>query len=473
MRKMTALWTLTMLVSLLPGATAAEKGNRAGHSVDLSFVNRMEAPPQAAAPQWKSRDEYDAYNAMASAPDPTTVADPDKKKALADKKIALAEAFLQKYPTSDFKSGAYLTEMQVYFSQGKTDQAIDAAKKVLSVDPDNLLALRFLSFTFPFLYKPGQADDTAALSRADSDAHHGLDLINKLQKPAAASDADFQKGVKDFRSVFNDCIGFVALQRKDYSGAITALKAGDADNPSDVYAFYRLGLAYLYSAPPDYDNAIWNIARAVALSQASTDPATKAQGDEISKFLKRAYVNYHGTDTGLTDIEAQAAASPNPPAGFKIAKAEAPAKTGNNVVDAFNTLTFPLKLGGETAQKQWDGIKGQPIELGGAVMSVEKGTDPNVYAVHIAVLDSTKSADGYDIELKDSTQPNVKNLQKGDLLTYKGTLDSYVATPGLVLTLVGTVTSELPDKPPAKTPPAKPKPPVHPPVHKPTPPPSS
>ena len=48
-----------------------------------------------------------------------------------NKKIALAEAFLQKYPTSDFKSGAYLTEMQVYYQLGKSDQAVDAAKKVL------------------------------------------------------------------------------------------------------------------------------------------------------------------------------------------------------------------------------------------------------------------------------------------------------------------------------------------------------
>ncbi len=91
-------------------------------------------------------------------------------------------------------------------------------------------------------------------------------------------------------------------------------------------------------------------------------------------------MNYHGTDTGLSDIIAQAAASPNPPDGFKVEQVKAPEKTGNNMVDAYNTLTFPLKLGGETAQKQWDGVKGQSIGLGGTVMSVEKGTDPNMYS---------------------------------------------------------------------------------------------
>jgi hypothetical protein len=123
------------------------------------------------------------------------------------------------------------------------------------------------------------------------------------------------------------------------------------------------------------------------------------------------------------------------------------------VVDAFNTLTWPLKLGGETAQKQWDGVKGQPIELGGSFVGAEKGTDPNdanLYLVHVAILDSTKQADGWDIELKDSAQPNVKFLQKGDLLRFKGTADSYTATPNMILTLVGTVTTDLPDAPPTK-----------------------
>ena len=445
MTKTTALWTLTILISLSSGATAGEIASRSARSVDLTLMGRMMAPPQAASPQWKTREEYDAFDAMTKATDP-------------DKKIALAEAFVQKYPTSDFRTAAYLTEMQVYFSQGKSDQAVDAAKKVLGIDPDNLDALAFLSYVFPFAFKPADPDATAKLSRADGDAHHGLDVLQKLQKPEKVTDEQFKQYVNPKRALFNSAIGFVALQRKDYANAITALKTANGDNPSDVYAFYRLGLAYLYSAPPDYNNAIWNIARAVALAQAAKNPA----GDEISKFLKRAYVNFHGTDTGLSDIIAQTAASPLPPDGFKITKAEAPAHTGNNTVDAFNTLTYPLKLGGETAQKQWDGIKGQPVSnFGGTLMSAEKGADSDSYLVHIAVLDSTKAADGYDIELKVTAQPNVKNLQKGDLLTFKGTLDSYVGTPSLILTLVGEVTSDLPDKPPAK-----PKPPVRHPVHK-------
>ncbi len=450
MTKTTALWTLTLLVSLSAGAAAAEVASRSTRSVGLTPVSHMQAPPQAAKqPQWKSREEYDAFNAMMTEKDP-------------NKKISLAEAFLQKYSNSDFKSGAHLTEMQAYFQLGKSDQAIEAGKKVLEADPDNLDALAFLSYVFPFVFKADDPDATSKLSRADSDAHHGLDVLQKLQKPANVTDEQFSQYVKPKRAVFNGAVGFVALQRKDYPNAITALRAAVDDNPANVYTFYRLGLAYMYSTPPDYDHAVWYISRAVALAQAAKNPA----GDDIDKFLKRAYINYHGNDQGLADVVTQAAGAVNPPEGFKVAPMEVPKPTGNANVDGFNTMTFPLKLGGEKAQKQWDTLKGQQIGLGGFVDSVEKGPDANTYLVRIDILEQSKAQVGtYDVELKDTTQPNVKNLSSGDPVRFKGTITAYTATPSLVLTIEGTIDPDaIPDQPKVKP---KPKPPVHRPTHKP------
>ena len=451
MKKTTALWTITMLVTCLSGAIAAERPNRSARSLVLLRGTHMEAPPQAAAKPttWSGREEYDAYMALLAAKDAPA------------KLIPLADAFLQKYPNSFMKGNVLGMVMGAYAQTNDMPKATETAQNVLKADPDNLGALRFLSFTFPFLYKSDDPNKDAALTAADANARHGLDIVGKLQKPQGASEADFQKAVKDLRSVFNSCIGFVALQKKDYPNAITPLKAATDDNSNATYAFYWMGLSHLYSTPRDYDHAVWYMARAVALAKAAKDPNAEAW----EKYLKNTYVGYHGTDTGLSDVEAQAAASPNPPDGFKIEQVKAPEKTGDNMVDNFNTLTFPLKLGGETAQKQWDGIKGQDVALGGKIMGVEKGTDADVYLVHIAILPATISADGYDIELKDSKQPNVKNLSKGDLATFTGTLDSYTATPNLIVTLIGTVTSELPDKPAPKD---KPKPPAKPPVHRPT-----
>jgi tetratricopeptide (TPR) repeat protein len=441
MRKLTALWNFTLLVSLVVWTPAAPAAAQPQHVQRSAFAFQWNAPPQAAAPakNWKSRDEYDAYTAMANEKDP-------------NKKIALAEAFLQKYANSDFKDGAYMAEEQAYQQLQATDKAVDAAHKVLEANPNQLNqleALRFLSFVFPFVYKGDDPDAPAKLSRAESDATRGLEVLQKLQKPAGASDEQFNQGVKGLRAIFNGTVGFGALQRKDYAAAITSYKAAAEDNQNDWYVFYRMGLAYLYSNPHDYDHAIWYIARAYDLAKAAPDP----NAAEFEKYLRQTYINYHGNDQGLQDIETQAAASVNPPDGFKVTAMEAPKPTGNPLVDAFNTMTYPLKFGGETAQKQWDGLKGQPLELGGVVGSVEKGSEAGTNLVRICILDQTKATPGtYDIEVKDTKQPNVKNLAPGDAVRFKGVMDSYTATPNVILTVVGEITQPdpLPDKPPAK-----------------------
>jgi len=431
------LTSLSLMVSLWAWAApprASQGLRKAAWLAPARAWNAGSPAPQAKAPQWKSREEYDAFNAMATEKDP-------------NKRVSLAEAFIQKFGASDFKDSAYVVLMQTYQQMNQPEKADDAARKGLAVNPDNLDALTYLSFVFPFVFKADDPSATSKLSVAENDAKRGLDVLQKTQKPANVPEDQFNQAIKARRSVFNDAIGFVTLQRKDYAGSITSFKAAAEDNPSDVYTFYRLGLAYLYSSPSDYDHAIWYIARAVSLANAAKNPA----GTEIENFMKRAYVNYHGNDTGLSDIVTQAAASANPPEGFKVAPMETPKKTGDPNIDAFNDMTFPLKLGGEKAQKTWDALKGQALELGGAVDSVEKGTEPGSYLVRIDILEASKAGEGaYDVELKDSAQPNVKNLVKGDLLRFKGTIDSYTASPSLVLTIVGEVITDLPEKAPTK-----------------------
>ena len=440
MRKTTALWSFTLPACFIVSTCVAQAAVRWQNIESGRFAHRLSASPQAAqAKNWKSRDEYDAYTAMSSEKDP-------------NKKISLAEAFLQKYANSDFKDGAYLAEMQAYQQLSQTDKAIDAAHKVLGANPaqpNELEALRFSSFVFPFVYKADAPDAAAKLSQAESDAKRGLEVLQKWQRPAGVSDEQFNQAVKGLRAIFNGTVGFVALQRKDYAGAITSDKAAAEDNPSDWYVFYRMGLAYLYSNPHDYDHGIWDIARAYDLAKAAGDP----NAAEFEKYLKQTYIGYHGNEDGLPAIETQAAQSVSPPDGFKVGAMEAPKSTGNPLVDAFNTMTYPLKFGGDTAQKQWDALKGQDIELGGVVDSVEKGTETGTYSVRIDILDSSKATPGvYDIEVKDSSQPNVKNLVRGDAVRFKGKMDSYTATPNVMLTVVGAITEPdpLPDKPPAK-----------------------
>jgi len=417
--------------------------------VGVAFGAALARATQAKQPQYKSPEEGNAYNTLYNEKDPA-------------KKISLAEAFIQKFPDTDFKEGVYYMEMKAYQQLNDVAKATDAARKVVEVNPDNIEAYGIFCYYYPFVFKADDPEAAAKLAGAETIAQKGLEALQRLQKPASVTDEQFTQFVKVQRAIANNGRAFVTLQRKDYAAAITSLKAAVEDNPSDFLTFYRLGLAYLYSSPPDYDNGVWNLGRSVALAKAAQNPG----GEGIEKDLKRVYIGYHGNDEGLPDIIAQAGSSPTPPEGFKVSPMEVPKPTGNASIDGFNQTFFQLKLGGERAQKLWDSLKGEPFGVGGFVESVEKGTEAGVYLVRIDVLNQSKAADGmYDMELRDSTQPNVKNLGKGDAVHFKGTISAYTVTPSLVITLDNATINddEIPDQPkvaPKPKPKAKPRAPA-------------
>jgi outer membrane protein assembly factor BamD (BamD/ComL family) len=413
---------ITVLLSVV-----AVAGWVCGGSAGRAFAapispNVAEGAPAAQAgtpkqPQWKSREEYDAFQAILSKKDPAQMA-------------AAADAFLQKYPNSDFKDQADLAKMQAYQQLNQSDKAMDAARDALKANPANLGALNYLSFAMPFVYKPTDTNKDAELAELDSYAKKGLEVLGQQQKPANMSDDQFNQQIKQLRANFNDAEGFAALQKKDYATAVTSLNAAKQDNPSDPFIFYRLGLAYLDSTPPDFDHAIWNLARAAVLAK------TAKAGDAaaIEKYYQQVYQSRHGSDAGQNDVESQAAASVDPPADFKVAQAAKHAPTGNQFIDAFYNYEDNLKAGGDTETSTWSQIKGQNFGGPGWVDSVEKAPDGS-YLVHVDITNDSKTRNGvYDIELKDS-QPGCKDLSPSDPVRFTGTISAYTTTPSFVLTL--------------------------------------
>jgi tetratricopeptide (TPR) repeat protein len=417
--------TLALMTLILMGAWTATGAPAQPHSVLSSFllVRAAAAPqPAAATPQqrqWKSTEEYNAFSAMA-------------KETDANKKIALAQAFLEKYANSDFAYLAHQAMMGAYQQLGDSAKAINEANAVLKEDSNNLEALRYLSFAFPFTFKPGDPNAAQDLSQAQEIAQRGLDALAKLQKPANAPQDKFDEAVKALRSVFNGTLGFVALQQKDYPAAVSHLKAALEDNPKDMYGTYRLGVAYLSQTPPDYNDGFWYVARAAALGKGSSS----ADESGIEKYLKGSYACYHGGLDGLDQMIGQAGSSETPSPGLQVQALQAPAPTGNPNLDNFNKVTFRLKVDGcpSMVQQTWDQLKSQPLGMGGFVHALSKGSEEGTYVVQIA-LDQSKAADSYVIELRDSSQPKVADLGEGDPIRFQGTIASYTTTPSFVLTL--------------------------------------
>jgi tetratricopeptide (TPR) repeat protein len=385
------------------------------------------APPQAKQRQMKTTDEYNAYMAMNNEKDP-------------NKKLALADAFVEKFKDSDYRDMAYLQKMAAYQQLGKVGEALDAARKALEINPDFLDVINLEATLIPYYtFKAGDSAAMDVLSKAETDVKHGLDLLSKLTKPENVKQEDWDKAVKSARAAMNTALGYVALQKKDYASASTYLKAATEDNPGEALPSYLLGQADLYSSPPDYNDAIWYLARSVSLAKA----AGNANASEFQKFFDQVYVNRHGSDGGESDVLQQASASATPPQGFDVPPPERHKPTGNQVLDFYYNLEDTMRLGGDQAKQLWSQVKGQPFAYTGQVDSVENGTDADTTLVRIAITDESKAKDGaYDIVLTDK-QADAKYLRKGDPVHFQGTFTDYTGTPSFSATVDGTIDDDV------------------------------
>ena len=422
MKKTTVLFSMMLLAGFfcMPNSSRAARKLTGTMEVHPSAASPAPAPaaPQAKKPQWKSRAEYDAFQAFVKEKDP-------------QERISLIQAFVEKYPKSDFLANAYLVEMQAYVQLNKIDQAIASAKKVLGADPDNLAALFYLSYSFPYTFKPADASGSSELSEAKQNAQHGLQVLQNEQKREGESQEQFDARVKQERGAFNVALGFIGVQQKDYNSAIKSLEAATQDEPSNVLVYSLLGQSYYNETPRDINKSIWYLARATSLAEGSNNP----NADRLKKFYDQVYEAQHGSNAGSDQVLAQAKSASTMPADFKVAPPPEHAKTGDVNLDAFYKIEDAMAVGGDTAQQNWAQLKGQPLGLVGHVDSVVPGSDPKTFQVRVDVTPGSQAKDGtYDIVLQDS-QPGVDLLKAGDPLRFQGNIAAYTTDPNFTLTL--------------------------------------
>src|SRR5260370_30936981 len=149
--------------------------------------------------------EYNAYNSAITQTDPKA-------------KAAALEAYLTAYPQSAVKA-ATLEQLMLAYSAFDPAKTLDAADRLLQVDPSNLRAL-----TFEVYFRKSAADQLtdpaakqAALDKAAEYATKGL----AVAKPAEMSPDDFGKLKAAAFPVFYSAIATAALNTK------AAATAGD------------------------------------------------------------------------------------------------------------------------------------------------------------------------------------------------------------------------------------------------------
>jgi hypothetical protein len=361
-------------------------------------------------------------------------------------KAAAIEAFLTQYPNSVVKTG--LLEQLMVSYQGDPVKMLDAADRLLAVDPGNLRALAtsvYLEETQAHA-KTNPADAQPILDKAAAQAQTGLSAA----KPADLAEADYQKLKVATAPIFDSAIAQDDANKKDFAGAIAAytneLKA--YPDPTMTQAgpglndTYLLGQAYAQQTPPDLKNAAWFLTRAAQFAPAQAKPQIEAAAEY---FFKK----YHGSMDGYPAIQALAKTNLFPTAEYNPTPAPPPpspadlaAQTVASTPD-LKTLSLADKefilFNGkpEDAQKVWDTMKGTRVQVPGMVISATADS------VQVAVTEDNKQSKKADFTISMKTPLKVVPVI-GATVTYDATFDSYTPNPPMITLTDG--------EPPAKTP---------------------
>lgn len=374
------------------------------------------------------------YNAYANATSQSTPA----------AKAQAIETFLQQYPSSVVKEQMLEQLMLAYQQSNNAAKALDAAKRLIQADPNNLRALLFVAYL-----ETTQANgNQQMLDDAAQAAQKGL----TAPKGECMAQADYDKVKEAATPIFYRAIAAAAQAKKDYKGEIDAYTKElqsykDPTQTTVVPALldtYYLGQAYLQEDPKDLKNAVWFLTRAAQFSK----PPYQAQIETAAVYW---YKKFHcaqsdatclqsSTPDGYSQIQQLAAVPANvfPTAAYNPTPAPPPpspqdlahsavASTPDLKTLALSDKEFILSNGSpEDQQKVWAVMNGVTAEVPGVVVSATPTS------VQLAVSQDAQQSNKADFTINMKT-PLKEPPAAGTKVTYIATFDSYTQNPPMIV----------------------------------------
>jgi tetratricopeptide (TPR) repeat protein len=267
-----ALLGLSLAMCFGPGVSGAQYGGGGASSPPMQTQNAPAAKEKdSGKPQKVNKAEEAAYKNVLAAQGGDPAA-----------QIPVLEDFITKFPQSRYIGGVYGLLTTAYYATGNTDKMFASGAKALELDPDNVDVLALLAMAIPRRVKPATPDGPQQLQKAEVYAHHAIELIPNMPKPATVDDATFEKAKNDKLSLCHSGLGLLAVNKQKWEDARTELtQAVQLASSPDPVDYYLLGNAdaqasYMNGAIAAYDKC------------AATGPLTaqcKAREEAMKKDL--------------------------------------------------------------------------------------------------------------------------------------------------------------------------------------------
>jgi hypothetical protein len=260
-------------------------------------------------PDWKDPAEYELYKPITQTQDPKIWLD-------------ALDKWTKQYPQSELSEIRRLLYLETYRQLGRTREAFNAAIEVLKDNQNNLFALTTIVGSVYQLNPATPADLSVAEKAASAILQYPDFVYAKENRPPEMSDADAAKAKPEMRVFAQKTLGWISWTRKDFPRAETELTKALALDPKQGQVAYWLADAILEqnkTNPEKQPLALFYFARAAAYDGSGSLPG--ADRKNLAAYLNTAYMKYHGSDEGLSQLLATAKSSSAPPSNFLIKSA--------------------------------------------------------------------------------------------------------------------------------------------------------
>jgi tetratricopeptide (TPR) repeat protein len=159
-----------------------------------------------------------------------------------DQQITLGESFVSKYVSSRYREAVYADLMHAYFEKQDFPKMYDNGDKALAINPDDVSVLVQLGWVTPHNYDPNDIDAAKKLEKAEAELKHGLEVLDKLPKPANMTDEVFTKSKASATEQAHSGLGLVYFRQQKVAESAAELELstkGPNPDPADLYVLGR------------------------------------------------------------------------------------------------------------------------------------------------------------------------------------------------------------------------------------------
>jgi tetratricopeptide (TPR) repeat protein len=218
-----------------PPAQQQQPNDKDKQAAPLSMDSPQNGAPATPAPVPSTPEEEAAYKAFQAVP-PNDI----------DKRIPLAEQFLQKYPQSRYRPLMYQTLVSGYLAKQEVPKMLDAGEKEIALNPNDTPVLGLMGQTLARTVNVKSPNAMEQLNKAEQYSKRAIEVTPTLPKPVELTDEQFAAAKNNALEMAYSGLGLVYLQKGKFTDAIPALEQSvKADNHSepDPVNWYLLGLA--------------------------------------------------------------------------------------------------------------------------------------------------------------------------------------------------------------------------------------